>query len=217
MLSTRSSLVPASPVNRPGLGLHEDDRPPSASHFRSKSFRSMPMRICDCCSAHRVLGEAQCGLDEPLSGCGEGRHHHNKAGAVRVDRVVRPGVVRPVRPCVAVRRPQHHWHRRRAAGQSCTAASKLARPAPTWPRALRSRSASILVSATARRPVAAIPMDAAWRSPGRHCHSTLSSTIIDCHSLGMHMIILLPLLSFSVKMIALPRAILARLVVAPLA
>jgi hypothetical protein len=35
--------------------------------------------------------------------------------------------------------------------------------------------------------------------PGRHCHSTLSLTAIGCHCLGIYKIILLSLLSFSVK------------------
>jgi hypothetical protein len=35
---------------------------------------------------------------------------------------------------------------------------------------------------------------------GRHCHSTLSLTAIDCHSLGIYTVILLPLLSVSIKM-----------------
>jgi hypothetical protein len=40
-----------------------------------------------------------------------------------------------------------------------------------------------------------------------HCHSTLSFyTAIEYHSLGIHTVILLPLLSFSVKMTVLPRA-----------
>ena len=34
----------------------------------------------------------------------------------------------------------------------------------------------------------------------RHCHSTLPLTVIGCHYLGIYMIILLSLLSFSVKM-----------------
>ena len=37
-------------------------------------------------------------------------------------------------------------------------------------------------------------------SQGRHCHSTLSVTVIDCHSLGIYTVILHPLLLFSVKM-----------------
>ena len=43
---------------------------------------------------------------------------------------------------------------------------------------------------------------------GRHCHSTLSLAAIACRSLrvGIYMIILLPLLSFSIKMTASPLA-----------
>jgi hypothetical protein len=37
-------------------------------------------------------------------------------------------------------------------------------------------------------------------SPGKHCHSTLSLTVIGCHSLDMHTVTLQPLLPFSVKM-----------------
>jgi hypothetical protein len=37
-------------------------------------------------------------------------------------------------------------------------------------------------------------------SPGRHCHSTLSSTVIDWHSVGIYTVVLLSLLSFSAKM-----------------
>jgi hypothetical protein len=33
-------------------------------------------------------------------------------------------------------------------------------------------------------------------SPGRHCRSTLSLTVIGCHSFRIHTLILLPLLSF---------------------
>ena len=35
---------------------------------------------------------------------------------------------------------------------------------------------------------------------GRHCHSTLSLNAIDCHSLEIYTVILLPLLSVSIKM-----------------
>ena len=43
-------------------------------------------------------------------------------------------------------------------------------------------------------------------SPGRHCHSTLALAVFACHSLGVYTLILLPLLSFSVKMIVSPWA-----------
>jgi hypothetical protein len=43
-------------------------------------------------------------------------------------------------------------------------------------------------------------------SPGRHCHSALSLTAVDCHSLGIYLLILLPLLSFSAEMTVSPRA-----------
>ena len=36
------------------------------------------------------------------------------------------------------------------------------------------------------------------RSPGRHCHSTLSLAAIGCHCLGIYTVILRSLLSFSV-------------------
>jgi hypothetical protein len=42
--------------------------------------------------------------------------------------------------------------------------------------------------------------------PWRVCHSTLSLTAIGCHSLGIHTLILLPLLSFSAKMTVPPLA-----------
>jgi hypothetical protein len=45
-----------------------------------------------------------------------------------------------------------------------------------------------------------------FTSHGRHCHSTLSMTVIHCHSLGIYILILLPLLSFSVKMTVSPVA-----------
>ena len=48
------------------------------------------------------------------------------------------------------------------------------------------------------------------RSPGRHCHSTLPLAVIDCHCLGIYTVILLPLLSFSAKMIVSPWARRAR-------
>jgi ABC-type multidrug transport system fused ATPase/permease subunit len=41
-------------------------------------------------------------------------------------------------------------------------------------------------------------------SPGRHCHSTLTLAVIDCHSLGIYTVILLPLLSCSAKMTVSP-------------
>ena len=41
-------------------------------------------------------------------------------------------------------------------------------------------------------------------SPGRHCHSTLSLATIDCRSLLTHALILLVLLSLSVKMTVRP-------------
>ena len=52
------------------------------------------------------------------------------------------------------------------------------------------------------------PPRADLRSPGRHCHSTLSLTVIGCHSLGIYIlvVVLLSLLSFSVKMTVLPWA-----------
>jgi hypothetical protein len=43
-------------------------------------------------------------------------------------------------------------------------------------------------------------------SPGRHCHSTLSMTVIDCHPSGTHTVILRAPLPFSVNMTAPPRA-----------
>jgi hypothetical protein len=43
-------------------------------------------------------------------------------------------------------------------------------------------------------------------SPGRHCHSTLSLTAIDPHSLGIYTATLLSLLSFSAKMTVSPLA-----------
>jgi hypothetical protein len=44
------------------------------------------------------------------------------------------------------------------------------------------------------------------RSPGRHCHSILSLTVIDWHCLGMYTVVWLPLLSFSVEMAVSPLA-----------
>ena len=41
---------------------------------------------------------------------------------------------------------------------------------------------------------------------GRPCHSTLSLTVTDCHSLGIYKVILLSLLSFSVEMTVSPLA-----------
>jgi hypothetical protein len=43
-------------------------------------------------------------------------------------------------------------------------------------------------------------------STGRHCRSTLSLTEIDCHSLGIYTVVLLPLLSFSSNITASPMA-----------
>ena len=43
-------------------------------------------------------------------------------------------------------------------------------------------------------------------SPGRHCHSTRPSAAIGCHPLGLHRIILRPLLTFAVRVKASPRA-----------
>ena len=43
-------------------------------------------------------------------------------------------------------------------------------------------------------------------SPGRHCHSTRSLAVVECHSLGIYTLILLSLLSFSVKMTVSPWA-----------
>ena len=40
--------------------------------------------------------------------------------------------------------------------------------------------------------------------PGRHRHSTLTLTVIGCYSVGIHTLILLSLLSFSVKMTVSP-------------
>ena len=48
-------------------------------------------------------------------------------------------------------------------------------------------------------------------SPGRHCHSTLALALIDWHCLGIHTVILLPLLPFSVGLRASPRAMLGAL------
>ena len=45
----------------------------------------------------------------------------------------------------------------------------------------------------------------AQASLGRHCHSTLSLAVVDCHSLGIYEIVMLPLLSFSAKMTVSPR------------
>jgi hypothetical protein len=36
-------------------------------------------------------------------------------------------------------------------------------------------------------------------SPGRRCHSTMSLTVISCHSIGIYTVILLLLLSVSIK------------------
>jgi hypothetical protein len=43
-------------------------------------------------------------------------------------------------------------------------------------------------------------------SQGRHCHSTLSLTVIGCHSLGIQTVFLLALLLFSAKMTVSPVA-----------
>ena len=43
-------------------------------------------------------------------------------------------------------------------------------------------------------------------SPRRHCHSTLLLTAIDCHCLGIYIVILLSLRILSVKMTVSPRA-----------
>jgi hypothetical protein len=71
--------------------------------------------------------------------------------------------------------------------------SSSSRAASSWPRSAAASSAVLRGS----------PDDLAqWR----HCHSTLSLTVIGFHPLGIYIVILLSLLSFSVKMIASPRA-----------
>jgi hypothetical protein len=47
-------------------------------------------------------------------------------------------------------------------------------------------------------------MACACVSLGRHCHSALPLTVIDCHSLGIYTVILLSLLSFSVEVTLSP-------------
>jgi hypothetical protein len=44
------------------------------------------------------------------------------------------------------------------------------------------------------------------RSPGPYCHSTLALAVIRCQSLRIYVVVLLPMLSFSVKMTASPVA-----------
>jgi hypothetical protein len=43
-------------------------------------------------------------------------------------------------------------------------------------------------------------------SHGRHCHSTLLLAVVDCHCLGIHTVVLLSLLPFSVKITVPPTA-----------
>ena len=57
-----------------------------------------------------------------------------------------------------------------------------------------------IVKLVAPMPAVALP------SPGRHCHSMLSLTVVDCHSLAIYTLLLLSLLSFAVKMTVSPRA-----------
>jgi hypothetical protein len=59
------------------------------------------------------------------------------------------------------------------------------------------------------QPVQGVVMNSFLPSPGWHCHSTLTLTVIDCHSFRIYTLILLSLLSFSVKMTVSPSAILA--------
>jgi hypothetical protein len=54
--------------------------------------------------------------------------------------------------------------------------------------------------------VVAVVQEAGPPSPGRHCHSALPLTVIACHYLGIYTLILLSLLSFSVKMAVSPPA-----------
>jgi hypothetical protein len=56
----------------------------------------------------------------------------------------------------------------------------------------------------AARAAAAAPTPRPPSSPWQHCHSTRSLTAIGCHVLGIHILILLPLLPLSVKMAASP-------------
>ena len=81
-------------------------------------------------------------------------------------------------------------------------ARRAARKAPAVPRRQRQEAA--------RRQEAG-PSPPSWRlrsspppttgsfSPGQHCHSTLTSTVIDYLSLGIYGVVLLPLLSFCAK------------------
>jgi hypothetical protein len=57
-----------------------------------------------------------------------------------------------------------------------------------------------------REPHGGCVVRAVEYSPGRPCHSTLSLTVIDGHSLRICTVILLSLLLFSVKMTVSPRA-----------
>ena len=79
-------------------------------------------------------------------------------------------------------------------GAQASVASETGSATPSHRRSRRSRASSFCCSSP---------------SPGRHCHSTLSVSVIGCHSLGIYTVVLLSSLPFSVRMTASPRAFLA--------
>jgi hypothetical protein len=93
------------------------------------------------------------------------------------------------------------------AGRSSPSASRGGRCAgvrSAWGRRTPRGPASRRTAALAGTPAGPRPV---WRSPWRHCHSTRSLTAIDCHSLGIYTVVLLPLLPFSVEMKVSPRPV----------
>jgi hypothetical protein len=82
---------------------------------------------------------------------------------------------------------------------SCSFTWSARRPASAAPPAV---DASIALAAAA----VSLSLGSAMPSPGRHCHSTPSLTVIDCHSFGIHRLILLSLLSFSGETTVSPSA-----------
>jgi hypothetical protein len=101
------------------------------------------------------------------------------------------------RGCAPPPGPRTRGHRRGPQRHvSAPAPCSPARPAAlTQPRTL------FIGRRSGRRVLERLRAHAAFiASPGRHCHSTLSLTAIGCHSLVISTVLLLLMLSFSVKM-----------------
>jgi hypothetical protein len=105
-------------------------------------------------------------------------------------------------------RPPSRCGRRRSPTRRrrTSARSRCSRPRRSGRRRAARRGASTPPAAVATGRRKSGCSTSGRTSAGRHCHSTRSLTVVGCHFLAMYTVILLSLLSFSVRMTDSPMA-----------